>query len=172
MLQLSHTPWLQEGWSKADIIFLNAKGGRSMSRTKVDIQRPYLTREHKQIATLARKSSGEPNDSSKVLALGIMLLEIWYGLPIERLMEPDDLGPNNRETEITYLQAARRCVMDKAGKGDFSFAFIKAISYCLQCFMNPSASLSDLAFSKTIEEQVLAPLEAEMNMLLFGPSVR
>ncbi|KAF3195663.1 hypothetical protein TWF225_000059 [Orbilia oligospora] len=115
MLQLSHTPWLQEGWSKADIIFLNAKGGRSMPRTKVDIQRPYLTREHKQIATLARKSSGEPNDSSKVLALGIMLLEIWYGLPIEKFMLPDDLGPNNRETEITYLQAARRCVMDKAG---------------------------------------------------------
>ncbi|KAK6501617.1 hypothetical protein TWF481_009452 [Arthrobotrys musiformis] len=169
MLQLSNTPWLREGWSKADISFLSAKDGCSMSRPKFDIMRPYLTREHKKIATLARKNSGEPNDSSKVLALGIMLFEISYGIPIEELITPDDLGPNSQPTEISYLQVVRRYIMGKEGKGQFSFAFLNAISYCLQCFMNPGATLSDLTFFKTIEEQVLAPLEAEMDMLLFGP---
>jgi hypothetical protein len=169
LLQLSHTPWLQGTWNKADIIFLRAKDGCPMSGIAVDIKHPYLTREYKQTTTLVRRSSDEPNDSSKVVALGVMLLEICYGLPIEEILRPEDLGPNNRPTEISYLQAARRWLMGKEGTGEFSFAFVKAIRYCLQCFMDPCASLSNQAFSKTIEEHVLAPLEKEMNMLLFGP---
>ncbi|EXJ78185.1 hypothetical protein A1O3_09346 [Capronia epimyces CBS 606.96] len=101
-----------------------------------------------------------------------MLLEICYLRPIEELLVPEDLGPNNQPTEISYLQAARRWLMEKKGKGEFSFAFLNAISYCLQCFMNPYASLSNQAFSKTIEERILVPLEDEMNMLLFGPTDR
>ena len=101
-----------------------------------------------------------------------MLFEICYGLPIEELLRPEDLGPNNRPSEISYLQAARRWLMGKECNGEFSFAFVKAISYCLQCFMNPSASLSDLEFSRTIEENVLVPLIEEMDMLLFGPLAR
>ncbi|KAK6331780.1 hypothetical protein TWF718_002321 [Orbilia javanica] len=172
MLQLSHTPWLQESWSKADIVFLSANNGGPMSRTKVDIKRPYLTREHKQVAPLPHKCNGKPNDRSKVLALGIMLLEIYNGHPIEGLMPQDDLESKNPQSEIAYLQTAHQWIMEKADRGEISFAFLKAISYCLQCFMNPSANLSDPVFSKTIEEQVLAPLEAEMNMLLFGPLSR
>lgn len=172
MLQLSHTPWLQETWSKADIIFLRAKDEYTKSRITVDIKHPYLAREYKQTTKLVSQSSGTPNDCSKVLALGVMLLEIYYGLPIEELLLPEDLGTDNRPTEISHLQAARRWLMGQEGKGEFSFAFVKAISYCFQCFMNPSASLSCHAFSKTIEEHVLAPLEEEMNMLLFGPSAR
>ena len=101
-----------------------------------------------------------------------MLLEICYGLPTENLFRPEDLGPNGEPTEISYLQAAQRCLMKKEFKKGFSFAIVDAISYCLQCFMNPSASLSNQEFSKTIEEHVLAPLENEMNMLLFGTSTR
>ncbi|OCL00859.1 uncharacterized protein K441DRAFT_599828 [Cenococcum geophilum 1.58] len=172
LLQLSNTPWLQETWNKTDIIFLRAKDECPLSRIAVDVKHPYLTREHKQTTTFVRRGSGEPKDSSKVVALGIMLLEICYGLPIEELLRPEDLGPNNRPTEISYLQAARRWLMGKEGDGEFSFAFVKAIWYCLQCFMNPSASLSDQAFLKTIKEHVLVPLEEEMNMLLFGPLVR
>ena len=170
MLQLSHTPWLQETWSKADIIFHRAKDDRTMSGIPVDLKRPYLNREHKRTATHARPNSHEPRDSPKVVALGIMLLEICYGLPIEELLLPEDLGPDDRPTDISYILAARRWLMEKEGKGEFSFAFIKAIKYCLQCFMNPSASLSNPTFLKTIEELVLAPLEWEKNILLFGPS--
>ncbi|KAL9580258.1 MAG: hypothetical protein Q9203_006375 [Teloschistes exilis] len=123
MLQLSHTPWLQETWSKADIIFLKAKDGCTMSGITVDIKHPYLAREHKQTTKLVSQSSGTPNDCSKVVALGIMLLEICYGLPIEELLLPEDLGNDNRPTEILHLQAARRWLISKEGKGEFSFAF-------------------------------------------------
>ncbi|KAK6541414.1 hypothetical protein TWF694_007226 [Orbilia ellipsospora] len=170
ILQLSHTPWLQESWSKADILFLRAKDQHPGHKVGVDLKHPYLTREHTQATALIRRTTGEPNDSSKILALGIMLLEICSGVPIETLLRPDDLGPNNQPNEISHLQAARRWVMEKQDRGECSYAFIEAISYCLQCFMNPSARLSDLAFSKTIEERVLAPLDTEMNMVLFGPT--
>lgn len=172
LLQLSHTPWLPETWNKADIIFFRAKDGTALTRIAVDVRHPYLTREHRRTTTTVRRSSGELNDSSKVVALGIMLLEICYGLPIEKLLRPEDLGPNNCATEISHLHAARRWLMGKEGNGEFSFAFVKAISYCLQCFMNPLANLSDQAFSTTIKEHVLAPLEEEMDMLLFGPMAR
>jgi hypothetical protein len=169
---LSHTPWLRDSWNKADIVFFRAKDGSPVSNVSVDIRHPYLTRKHQQTATLIHRSNSDPNDSSKIAALGIMLLEICYGLPIEQLVMPEDLGPNNRPTEISYLQAARRWLMGKESYGEYSFAFVKAISYCLQCFMNSSASLLDQEFSKTMEENVLAPLEEEMNMLLFGPLTR
>ena len=139
-----------------------------MPGIKVGVKHPYLTREHKQATQLVRRSD-KLNDSSKIAALGIMLLEICYGLPIEELLRPEDLGPQNEATEISYLRAVRRCLMGKESNGEFSFAFTEAISYCLQCFTNPGASLSNNEFSKTIKDHVLAPLEQEMNMLLFGP---
>ena len=172
LLQLSHTPWLQESWNKNSIVFLRAKGSSSSSVTAVDVMHPYLTREHKEINTPVRQRSGEPNDSLKIVALGIMLLEITYGVLIEDLLRLEDLGPNHMPNEASYLQAARRWLMGKEGKGQFSFAFQEAISYCLKCFVEPGAILSDEAFAKTIEDRVWRPLEDEMDILLNGPVVK
>ena len=139
----------------------------------MDVQHPYLTREHKlNNMALVRHDAPSWNDSSKLLALGIMLLEICYGRPIEELRKPEDLGPNNQLNEVSNLQAARRWLLEREGKGEVSFAFKSAISYCLKCFVDPTASLENDDFSRTVQEQVLAPLEEEMNFLLFGPPSR
>lgn len=172
MLQLSHTPWLQEPWTKTDIVFLRAKNQSAIYRVPVDIEHPYLTREHKQTNATGLQSNQAPNDSSKVVALGIMLLEICHGISIDELLLPEDLGLSNQPTEISYLLAARRWLMAGRSQGEFSSAFYNAILYCLQCFMKPEADLTNQAFSQTVEEKILAPLEEEMNTLLSGPSTR
>lgn len=97
-----------------------------------------------------------------------MLLEICYRFAIEDYIKPEDLGLNNQVTEISYLGAARRYLSANKASGVCSFAFNRAVTYCLKCFMDPAASLVDPVFSKTIEDEVLIPLEEEKNMLLFG----
>jgi hypothetical protein len=108
-------------------------------------------------------------DCSRLLSLGIMLLEINYGQSIENLRRPEDLGPNHKPNELSNLQAAKRWMIEQNDKGNLSWAFSNAISHCLKCFVDPTASLHNPEFCKTIEEQVLAPLEDEKNVLLYGP---
>lgn len=168
LLQLSHTPWLQESWNKSDIVFFRAHNGGSKAKLGVDVKHPYLTREHQQTTPLIHRSIDEVTDSSRILALGIMLLEICSGLPIEHHLKDEDRGCNDQYTEISHLQAVHRLLQEH--ENDFSWAFSEAISYCLQCFMKPRASLSDHVFSKTIENNVLAPLENERTTLLYGPA--
>jgi hypothetical protein len=43
LLQLSHTPWLNQSWNKSDIVFLRAKDGTSPT---ADVKHPYLTKTH------------------------------------------------------------------------------------------------------------------------------
>lgn len=106
LLQLSHTPWLGQSWDKADIIFLRAKDGSGLF---VDMKHPYLTREHTSNNTGVIRHNAYPgNDCSKLLSLGVLLMEIDSGQPIENLRLPEDLGPNNEPNELSNLQAARR----------------------------------------------------------------
>lgn len=106
------------------------------------------------------------NDSSNLLALAIMLLEINSARPIESLHCNEDLGPNSEATELSNLSAARRWLIEQTSRGNVSQAFSNAITYCLQSYMNPQASFRDQNFCRAIEEQVLVPLEEEMQCLL------
>lgn len=166
LLQLGPTPWLQQTWHKADIIFLRANDGSAVA---VDVKHPYLAREHKSDhVQLVRHNVFSGNDCSKLLALGIMLLEICCGQPIENMRRPEDHGPNE-PNELSNLGAARRWLLEQNGRGNISLAFCSAISHCLKCFVDPTADLENIAFTRTIEELVLAPLEEEQNHLLGGP---
>lgn len=167
LLQFSHTPWLGHSWDKADIVFLRAKDGSALS---VDVEHPYLIREHTLDDTRQIQRNAYPgSDSSKVLGLGILLVEICSGQPIESLRHPEDLGPSGEPNEITNLQAIRRWILEQENKGNLTPAFRSAISHCLKCFVDPTASLQNPDFRRTVEEQVIAPLEDEMNYL-FGPT--
>lgn len=74
LLQLSHTPWFQETWSKTDILFFRANDGYPSSGITVDVRHPYLTREYKNSTALIRQNISQPFDSIKIVALGVMLL--------------------------------------------------------------------------------------------------
>ncbi|KAI9699903.1 MAG: hypothetical protein M1820_006965 [Bogoriella megaspora] len=170
LLQLSQTPWLHHTWGKADIIFLRAKDA---SKSSIDLKHPYLTREHAKSNTKSiRHSSAPDNDCSKLLALGVLLMEINSGKPIEHLRRAEDTSPNNERNELIDLQILRRWMLEQKNKGELTFAFYSAIAHCLKCFVDPTASLQNPEFRTTIESQILSPLEEEMAFLLFGPNAK
>lgn len=115
-------------------------------------------------ARSARENRGpsRAHDSSNLLALAIMLLEIYSAQPIESLYCDKDLGLNSEATELSSLSAVRRWLMEKRNQGNMSPAFFDAITYCLQSYVNPQASFRDQNFCRAMEEQVLVPLEQEM----------
>jgi hypothetical protein len=157
LLQLSHTPWLHHSWDKTDILFLRSE---DCSSTAVDLKRPFLTREHSISSTTVGASH---NDCVKLLALGVMLVEIASGQTIESLQRPEDLGSNGMANDFSDISAVRRWLSEQRAKGDLTLAFSSAISHCMKCFLDPTATLQNPDFSRTIEEHVLAPLEYEMN---------
>lgn len=165
LLQLSHTPWLGQSLDKADIIFLRAKDGYASS---VDVKHPYLTREHKSDkARLIRHNRNPGNDSSKLLALGVLLIEINASQPFENLRLPQDIVHSSEPNELTNVLTGRRWISEQKDKGDLTHAFYSAISHCLKWDSN--GSLNDPNFRRAVEEQVLAPLEKEFSFL-FDPN--
>ena len=98
---------------------------------KVDLRHPYLTREHKAGPAISLNGEKSTNDCSKLLALGVMLLEISTGHPMEIIRKPEDLGANHQPNELGELNAARRWLQEEQSSGNVTFAFQSAISYCL-----------------------------------------
>ena len=159
LLQLSQTPWLSHSWTKSDLLFLRAKNA---SIPRIDFRHPYLTTEHipgRAIASIRR------NDSSNVLALAILLVEILSGQPIESLRRPEDMGIGQQPHEFTDLQVAHRWTIAKEESGNLTSGFQSAISHCLKCFVGSALDLTDAASRVMIEEQVLSPLQEEMSFL-------
>lgn len=167
LLQLSHTPWLGQSWDKADILFLLSKDG---SASSVDVKHPYLIREHKSNnASVIPHKIHPANDCSKLLALAVLLIEINASQPLESVRLPEDLVLDSGPNELNDLQACRRWILEQKNKGDLTQGFHSAISHCLKCFVDPTASLQNPDFRRAVEEQVLAPLEDEFSHL-FGPT--
>lgn len=168
LLQLSHTPWLLGSWNKDDILFLRTKNDATSN--EVDVQHPYLTREHTPGANTAT-SIVKPhrNDASKLLALGVMLLEIWNKKPVEAKRKPQFFGPNNVANELTDFQTVKEWLTELDRQGYLTFGVRTAIGYCLKCFADPTASFANEAFVRSIQDEILTPLEMDMGYHTFGP---
>ncbi|KAF4880732.1 hypothetical protein CGCSCA1_v000446 [Colletotrichum siamense] len=166
VLQLNETPWLHQPWSRRSIAFLRLKGGNASS---VDIRHPYLTCQYCADEPSPQfKSDVPPAGRINMLALAIMLVELKCGSPIESLWQDQDLPPDGQPNMWTDLSTVTRWLDVQVNEGNLSFGFTSAITYCLQCYVNPIASLDDTEFVQSIEENVLEPLEREMQQLLYG----
>jgi len=162
LLHLRNTPWLSGTWDKTQIAFLRVKG--SASSGSVDIKQPFLIRKHQKTPHINPVGSPQPNDSSTLAALGVMLLEIYYRLPVESLDGLDISG-----TPPMQVDSVHRWVMEKESKGDLTFAFAKAIRFCLECFQGPNKLILEPEFSDAVDINVLKPLQEELNFIVHGP---
>ncbi len=190
VLQLSETPWLLQPWSHRDILFLRSANGDD---GPINIQQPYLIRAHSTTGMLqvrlasiipaffkangtleahskpTRSELESRSDRLNLLALAIMLLEINVGEPIENLREQQDMGPDGNFNAWTDLSTAQRSLETHGRRGNLACAFQGAITYCLQCYLDPGALLSNYEFARTVEERVLEPLERELQSVFYGP---
>lgn len=180
VFQLSHTPWLDQRWTKKDIAFLRASNHPSLD---VDLRYPCLVKDflkskptlHPQTRMPYQRlqavsglndpcTTGTPNDCTTFLALAILPLEISFGQSIEQIRAVDDKTAPDNETD---LQTADRWY--KAERHRLSAGFSLAILTCLQEFLNPDAHLGGPGYCNGIKEKVLQPLEDEMQSMVFGP---
>ncbi|CZR60317.1 uncharacterized protein PAC_10213 [Phialocephala subalpina] len=170
LLHFYKGPWLLREWNKAHICFYQAR-----SQLIPDLTRPYLSTQCSPL-----DDSSEEEDSHLrvhpypgILALGILLLEIELGQPIE-CDRPDD-SPNNGK--IFHIDADRPVAMEMLEKcrDDSSIDFINAVEACLddRTFTGEfgrDASFNDLAFRRQIFEVIVKPLEDALQKV-FGMSV-
>ncbi|PSN59413.1 hypothetical protein BS50DRAFT_580002 [Corynespora cassiicola Philippines] len=159
VLQLYNTPWLNEEWSKDDVLFIQRPGFPPSSL----YEHPFVRRI---LGSSPSKTYSKPSGSTysiirnrTLFTLGILLIELWYGKSIEELQIPEDLNYQNIagvawgtayrlvEDELEfeagprYSLAVRRCI-----RGDFDRR-------------DKDMSLEDEDFQKVVYNGVVALLE-------------
>lgn len=151
LIHFVNGPWLQTSLSSENICFLI-----SNCRSSPDITRPYLTTSFTSLAQPELpRDLNQPHRFPDILSLGILLLEIARGAPID-FKEPQD-----------------RCVvaleyMDKWAKTTCSRAVPEGLCRAISACIDPKESRSnvldktlgkDFAVRKYIFEKILYPLE-------------
>ena len=162
LLQLHDTPWLPDQWSKDDIYYL----------TRVDTDKsdlPYLSKHFvspsctnllMQPTQNMEPSLGIKNQS--IFALGVVLIELWFGKPFDQFRDPRDLGYNNAVNSLSDYATASRLIEDvyeEAGQwyGD-------AVRRCVYCeFDQRENSLNKGLMKEAVHRGVVAPLEKNLD---------
>ncbi|RYO79131.1 hypothetical protein DL762_008325 [Monosporascus cannonballus] len=172
-LQLHKMPWLGERWSERDIVFFEMMDNR---KHVVDVRRPFVTQTYMKspqntsapTATIYNTTPSTSHDAStNLLSLVRILLSIRFNNRIEELRQSSDTGPNAVRNEARDLQTLKRWVTQE--KGNLSWAFKDAVSYCMRCFADPTADLEDPDFRHGVIDNVVAPLLEELTYLRDGP---
>ncbi|KAK3338454.1 hypothetical protein B0H65DRAFT_582492 [Neurospora tetraspora] len=126
LLELFPSPWLPGDWDKNNIYFSVNQDG------SVNTAMPFLISRNNSARTsnTQRKKGKEPaeptshtsrpHDHGKILlALGTLILELWFGQPLDSQPSWEaNFGPNGQETEFTKFNAAatwQRMIADHGG---------------------------------------------------------
>ncbi|KAG4438864.1 hypothetical protein IFR05_005653 [Cadophora sp. M221] len=170
LLHLYRGPWLLKNLDKTRICFYKPR-----SQDIPDLTRPYLA-----CRTDLSEELGNEEDVRfrihpypGILALGILLLQIELGRPIEE-ERPED-SPNRGG--VLHIDADRPVAMEMLDecRDDSSVDFVQAIEACLddKTFTDAfgqDASFDDPVFRQQIFELIVKPLETAL-LKIFGISV-
>jgi hypothetical protein len=97
LLELFSSPWLPDNWDKNNIYFFIDNEGRVM------LEYPFLVSEN----SITTQESVNPKNSSALLSLGTLILELWFDQALES--QPcwrANFGPDDSETKFTKFNAA------------------------------------------------------------------
>lgn len=159
LLLLHDSPWLSKGWGKTELFFF------SKLDHEPDFRMPFLsTRFELPAQEIGQPGSGAFHPNSSILALGILLIEIFNEKPIESWRTPEEramVTPSTRAN--TDLKVASRVV----AKMDDS-PHTSAIEACLNLDWVPEGrkvSLEDADTSNGLWTKVIDPIEKEIEMI-------
>ncbi|PNP45283.1 hypothetical protein TGAMA5MH_03006 [Trichoderma gamsii] len=125
VLQFYKTPWLPEIPSNRDIFFVQSESGSSF-----DYDRPFLMARSDQSEAKLKTIDNPTIRNPTLLAIGVLLIELLQGKPIESLQAPEEkeLGNDSlslyttasrllrgvyREASSNYGTAVSRCIDGK-----------------------------------------------------------
>ena len=175
LLQLHTTPWLNETWTKQDIIFLKTdtsagSSNQSSPARPVNAAEPFVSLTFlschgpPQIQQPQSNSFPRPyHPNHNLLALGIVLLELYFDESIESRRRPEDLV-NGFVNGGTDLDVANRW-LDECYQRNMSNRYWTATKHCITCFFDPmpqSRDLHDEDFRESVYQKIVLPLEMEL----------
>ncbi|CAN9299455.1 unnamed protein product [Alternaria alternata] len=149
---LHNTPWLEETWDLNDICIL--------SQSLLSDQ-PYISREFP--ATAASPAQNQRMriiKNSIIFALGVALLEISYGKPLNTFATSEDLDANGNRTAFTDYLIADRLAEGLRTRELPNYA--DATQRCIHCNFEASVySLDDDDFRERFYQGAIVPLRKD-----------
>jgi hypothetical protein len=154
------TPWLTGYWNKRDILFTKHTDTKQVV---VDISHPFISMDYQHKSgnysgpTAIAQNLVDPydDDSINLLTLAKLLLEIKLG---NKFQHPSPGNKNGHAND--FLELKRWIVREK---GNLSFAYRDAVSYCMQCAVNPAIELKDARFRQKMVDYIVVPLLNELD---------
>lgn len=125
--------------------------------TSLDIEHPYVSQTYSTCSASLQPPATE--DSDRLIALCIVLLEIACKEPVEDRRQPEDHCSNPSTTD---LMTAKRWIKEE--KGNMQPAFYQAASFCMGCYSNVNANLQDANVQQEVVEQIVIPLQRDLKM--------
>jgi predicted kinase len=157
VLQLYKTPWLKDDWSNNDVYFVHRPGAPASTI----YQHPFIYR--KMSSQVAAHSSTTPTPVHRVIrnqtlfTLGVLLIELLYGMSIEELQIARDLECQGTPG-VVWCTAER--LIDEEIALEAGKLYCDAVRRCIRCdFNRQSSSLDDQDFQQAVYSEVVTPLE-------------
>jgi len=150
-VQLQSTPWITTALRKSTIEFCH---DARTAKPTLQLGFPFVTRGFKPLSPLTR-STGV--DIGAINALGVILLELCFGEPIEDHPFRKELGGEEANAEVTAafdVMTALQWQKDVVGEAGPDYA--DAVEWCLRGF---NMSASDASWRREMLLNVVAPLE-------------
>ncbi|KAI4667779.1 uncharacterized protein J4E88_010029 [Alternaria novae-zelandiae] len=163
-LYLNSTPWLHHDWTARDVLF-----HRTTDATRpVDLSRPYLSPTVIEGPNNGLKGPNKMDfQNSFLLALAVALLELHCGTTAERY---EELELQSDTTDAPNHQSMRRLLLVHSWMqneaGDLSAAYQGAITHCMKEYINPNASLQNADCLQAAVENIVIPLQEELDQFL------
>jgi hypothetical protein len=148
-----------------DIVFFRIKTNTPTDQP-INVAYPYVSQLFPtQPAEVEENDLLSEHCNPNLLALGIVLLELYFNKPIEGRRAHDDMtdGVPNRNTDLT---AAKRWLMETY-RSQLSATYGTAVAHCIDCCFDPapkSTDLHDESFREAIYQKILLPLERELQV--------
>jgi hypothetical protein len=158
VLQLHETPWLDRNWGKDNIFFVNKPGTTIFDQ-------PFVSQHFSHAIPAVTKDM--PRAMSRIIrnqslyALGVALIELWYGKALSDLHKEQD-GTHNTGTPqvdlMTEWNTADRLVDELYSEAGSKYG--DAVRRCIRCdFDCRASSLEDVQFQREVYQGVVAQLK-------------
>lgn len=158
LLQLQFTPWMEPTWSSYDIQLLQK------DQTAVQIQHALISltfarvgRSSSDSAVSLKPRAASDTRNPAILALGLVLIELWYGKPLVEVDQPN-AQQTPSATAVDLFHIATR-LLDKVylDAGEWYGDAVRRCIYCEFDQRNPSLDHDDMI--EAVHRGVCEPLE-------------
>ena len=155
-LQLSTTHWVPDTWCSEDIFFLKPRDYVDVGHTYVSIEFTSAT----SAGPLGPRAASD--DSSRLLRLGVILLEICAQKTIEDVrLSIKDIANLNFSTDLRRdFTTIREYVRNE--QGNMLPCFQTAIDFCIKAYAGGALNLEKQAERQEVIDRVLCPFERNL----------